>query len=134
MLYFVSVSFFLLIIYLQWKLLNDNFANLNCWVFQVGPYLVIFSPFFLQCNYVFVRHGWKGTLIQEVSGDHYNILCVHHSFRLQPICFQTCFILCSCRAFVFFSSPIPRELVMEIKKDVRVLPRLGALREVKIFY
>ena len=34
------------------------------------------------------------------------------------------------RAFVFFSSPISRELVTHIKKDSTVLPRIGALREV----
>ncbi|CAL0312938.1 unnamed protein product [Lupinus luteus] len=38
------------------------------------------------------------------------------------------------KAFVFFSSPIPRELVMEIKKDARVLPRIGALREMNLEY
>lgn len=34
------------------------------------------------------------------------------------------------RAFVFFSSPISRELINYIKKDSTVLPRIGALREV----
>ncbi|XLU56615.1 hypothetical protein S245_015838, partial [Arachis hypogaea] len=38
------------------------------------------------------------------------------------------------KAFVFFSSTIPRELVMEIKKDTRVLPRLGALKEMNLEY
>ncbi|MED6106852.1 hypothetical protein PIB30_008551 [Stylosanthes scabra] len=38
------------------------------------------------------------------------------------------------KAFVFFSSTIPRELVMEIKKDPRVLPRLGALKEMNLEY
>lgn len=37
------------------------------------------------------------------------------------------------RAFVFFSSPISRELVTHIKKDTRVITRLGALREVGSF-
>lgn len=36
------------------------------------------------------------------------------------------------RAFIFFSSPIPKELVNHIKSDTSVLPRIGALREVKI--
>ncbi|WJX60408.1 hypothetical protein P8452_45619 [Trifolium repens] len=38
------------------------------------------------------------------------------------------------KAFVFFSSPISRELVVDIKKDPRVLPRLGALREMNLEY
>lgn len=35
-----------------------------------------------------------------------------------------------CRAYVFFSSPIQKELVTQIKKDSSVLPRIGALSEV----
>ncbi|XP_015963760.1 SNARE-interacting protein KEULE [Arachis duranensis] len=38
------------------------------------------------------------------------------------------------KAFVFFSSSISRELVMEIKKDALVLPRIGALREMNLEY
>lgn len=34
------------------------------------------------------------------------------------------------RAFVFFSSPVPAELVNHIKKDASVLSRISALREV----
>ncbi|XP_028246688.1 SNARE-interacting protein KEULE-like isoform X4 [Glycine soja] len=43
-------------------------------------------------------------------------------------------MLCSCRAFVFFSSAISKELVMDIKKDMEVLTRLGALREMNLEY
>ncbi|RDX85544.1 SNARE-interacting protein KEULE, partial [Mucuna pruriens] len=38
------------------------------------------------------------------------------------------------KALVFFSSTISKELVMEIKKDARVCPRLGALREMNLEY
>ena len=38
------------------------------------------------------------------------------------------------RAFVFFSSPVPKEFVNHIKSDTSVLPRIGALREVQIFF
>ncbi|KAJ0010601.1 hypothetical protein Pint_33533 [Pistacia integerrima] len=38
------------------------------------------------------------------------------------------------KAFVFFSSPISRELVSHIKKDATVLPRIGALREMNLEY
>ncbi|XP_042024626.1 SNARE-interacting protein KEULE-like isoform X2 [Salvia splendens] len=38
------------------------------------------------------------------------------------------------KAFVFFSSPVSRELVAEIKKDGSVLPRIGALREMNLEY
>ncbi|KAF8379309.1 hypothetical protein HHK36_028742 [Tetracentron sinense] len=38
------------------------------------------------------------------------------------------------KAFVFFSSPIPKELVNRIKNDTSVLPRIGALREMNLEY
>ncbi|XP_057773551.1 SNARE-interacting protein KEULE-like [Salvia miltiorrhiza] len=38
------------------------------------------------------------------------------------------------KAFVFFSSPVSRELVAQIKKDGSVLPRIGALREMNLEY
>ncbi|GAB4834255.1 STXBP unc-18 S1 [Ancistrocladus abbreviatus] len=38
------------------------------------------------------------------------------------------------KAYVFFSSPISRELVSHIKKDATVLPRIGALREMNLEY
>ncbi|GMP96013.1 hypothetical protein CsSME_00044843 [Camellia sinensis var. sinensis] len=38
------------------------------------------------------------------------------------------------KAFIFFSSPVPRELVNHIKKDGSVLPRIGALREMNLEY
>lgn len=37
------------------------------------------------------------------------------------------------RAFIFFSSTIPKELVNHIKSDSSVLPRIGALREVTAY-
>ncbi|XP_058086240.1 SNARE-interacting protein KEULE-like isoform X1 [Magnolia sinica] len=36
------------------------------------------------------------------------------------------------KAYVFFSSPIPKDFVSMIKNDTSVLPRIGALREVKL--
>ncbi|KAJ4825839.1 Protein transport Sec1a [Turnera subulata] len=38
------------------------------------------------------------------------------------------------KAFVFFCSPIPKDLVNHIKSDVSVLPRIGALREMNFEY
>ncbi|XWS61905.1 hypothetical protein CRYUN_Cryun07bG0164500 [Craigia yunnanensis] len=38
------------------------------------------------------------------------------------------------KAFVYFSSPISRELVAHIKKDSSVLPRVGALSEMNLEY
>ncbi|XP_042019796.1 SNARE-interacting protein KEULE-like isoform X1 [Salvia splendens] len=38
------------------------------------------------------------------------------------------------KAFVFFSSPVSRELVAQIKKDGSVLSRIGALREMNLEY
>ncbi|KAF2298210.1 hypothetical protein GH714_018621 [Hevea brasiliensis] len=37
-------------------------------------------------------------------------------------------------AFVFFSSPVPKELVNHIKSDTSVLPRIGAFREMNLEY
>ncbi|AES87273.2 Sec1-family transporter [Medicago truncatula] len=38
------------------------------------------------------------------------------------------------KAYVFFSSPIPKELINHIKCDTSVLPRIGALREMNLEY
>ncbi|KAG8662170.1 SNARE-interacting protein KEULE isoform X1 [Manihot esculenta] len=38
------------------------------------------------------------------------------------------------KAFVFFSSPISKELVAHIRKDTIALPRIGALREMNLEY
>lgn len=92
-----------------------------------------FVHFCWQHNYVSVRHVWKETLVQEVC-DLYTSPVSASSYWHLLIGFQSYFILDSCRAFVFFSSPIARELVMEIKKDAQVLPRIGALREVRFFF
>ena len=37
------------------------------------------------------------------------------------------------RAFLYFSSPLPTELLNRILSDTSVQPRIGALREVHIF-
>lgn len=38
------------------------------------------------------------------------------------------------KAFVFFSTPVPKELISHIKNDTSVLPRLGGLREMNLEY
>lgn len=38
------------------------------------------------------------------------------------------------RAYVFFSTPVSKDLVNRIKNDTSVLPRIGALREVKNYH
>ncbi|KAJ8460228.1 hypothetical protein OPV22_033154 [Ensete ventricosum] len=38
------------------------------------------------------------------------------------------------KAYVFFSSPIPKELIAYVKNDTSVLPRIGALREMNLEY
>lgn len=38
---------------------------------------------------------------------------------------------CGCRAYVYFSSPVPRHLLTHIKNDCSVVPRIAALREVR---
>lgn len=71
----------------------------------------------------------------------HSILFVNLSFwKLWVVLLRKIHSLLSCpspcsvsRAFVFFSSPVPRELVSHIKKDGSVLARIGALREVMIF-
>ncbi|MFS7942579.1 putative sec1-like protein [Helianthus anomalus] len=36
------------------------------------------------------------------------------------------------KAFIYFSSPIPKDFVSKLKADSSVVPRIGALREVNI--
>ncbi|WOK92926.1 SNARE-interacting protein KEULE-like [Canna indica] len=38
------------------------------------------------------------------------------------------------KAYVFFSSPIPKELTSYVKNDASVIPRIGALREMNLEY
>ncbi|KAJ0594982.1 putative sec1-like protein [Helianthus annuus] len=38
------------------------------------------------------------------------------------------------KAFVFFSTPAPKDLVSRLKSDMSVLPRIGALREMNLEY
>ncbi|KAI3444687.1 hypothetical protein Pfo_001352 [Paulownia fortunei] len=38
------------------------------------------------------------------------------------------------KAYVYFSSPVPKDLVTRIKNDTSVLPRIGALREMNLEY
>ncbi|PPS12789.1 hypothetical protein GOBAR_AA07842 [Gossypium barbadense] len=40
----------------------------------------------------------------------------------------------SSRAFVFFSSPVSKDFINNIKSDISVLPRIGALREMNLEY
>ncbi|EPS63425.1 hypothetical protein M569_11359, partial [Genlisea aurea] len=38
------------------------------------------------------------------------------------------------KAYVYFSTPVPKDLVARIKNDASVLPRIGALREMNLEY
>ncbi|KAI3449129.1 hypothetical protein Pfo_005794 [Paulownia fortunei] len=38
------------------------------------------------------------------------------------------------KAYIYFSSPVPKDLVTRIKNDTSVLPRIGALREMNLEY
>ncbi|KAJ0779304.1 putative sec1-like protein [Helianthus annuus] len=42
---------------------------------------------------------------------------------------SVCFFSFCCRAFIYFSSPIPKDFVSKLKADSSVVPRIGALRE-----
>jgi hypothetical protein len=97
-----------------------------CITFNLMLLTIIF--WWLQHCYVPIWHVRKKSFVQEV--------CTTYTF--------THFLLCtlsfvfylwtqrylSCRAYVFFSSPVHKELVAQIKKDSSVLPRIGALSEV----
>lgn len=100
---------------------------------------------FLQCCHVLVRHVWKVASVQEVCINFTNYyyyfflwILILYMYAYIHICFLSrgfwiyvCILVCG-RAFVFFSSPISRDLVSHIKKDTTVLPRIGALREVSL--
>jgi hypothetical protein len=100
---------------------------------------VLIIGFILQCYNVLVRHVWEIAFIQKVCEKFYS-LSYASQFNLLEVqtykCFSTYFIFLVCiwRAFVFFSSPISRELVSHIKKDSSVLTRIGALREVRVSF
>ncbi|GFP95012.1 snare-interacting protein keule [Phtheirospermum japonicum] len=64
-------------------------------------------------HHVFVRHVRKRTFIQE------NVIS---------------WFSCGHRAYVYFSSPVSKDLVTHIKNDVSVRPRIGALREMNLEY
>lgn len=74
----------------------------------------------------------RSPLYRKYVSDLYFIISSHGFIflaLLNYICFSFAFNF-SFRAFVFFSSPMPKELVAYIKKDTSVLPRIGALSEV----
>lgn len=100
----------------------------------------------LQCSHVLVWYVWKGASVQEVCTGFWFSQSIHLLYVWnQTDCFISFFffllwvgvvlfpILLS-RAYIFFSSPIPKELVNHIKCDTSVLPRIGALREVRICF
>lgn len=111
-------------------------------LFVVCFSFTLFNSIFasMQCCHVLVWHVWKGAFIQEVREAnffYFVFLFMLYQF-IQPAVFDCDFLYLSyissfsgSRAFVFFSSPIPKELINHIKKDTSVLPRIGALREVK---
>jgi hypothetical protein len=63
-----------------------------------------------------------------VKDIYFSYFCLHERF----VWVLNLFPLYLWRAFVFFSSPISRELVNLIKKDTTVLPRIVALKEVVV--
>ena len=88
----------------------------------------------MQCCHVLVRHVRKGTFIQEVRKVVLFSPYIFLVIFILDICFLSWLLLMpfylGSRAFVFFSSPVPKEFVNHIKCDTSVLPRIGALREV----
>lgn len=94
----------------------------------------------LHCSVVMFLSDMAGKspLYKKYVNDLFSILLLHViSFIealiqflevIMPFLFSFAF-----RAFVFFSSPIPRDLVNYIKRDTSVLSRIGALREVMVF-
>lgn len=103
----------------------------------------------MQHCYLPLRYVWKITIVQKVC-EVFDVLFVPLSsfifFCLTFLSFLENYLIklvlvahlsiptfiCGIRAFVFFSSPVTRELVSHIKKDGSVLSRIGALREVTL--
>ncbi|XP_065858033.1 SNARE-interacting protein KEULE isoform X2 [Euphorbia lathyris] len=65
------------------------------------------------------------SLVEDIYRRRQPLPSMHAVYFIQPT---------KEKAFVYFSSPIPRELVAHIKKDPSVLPRIGALREMNLEY
>lgn len=63
------------------------------------------------------------------------VISLHFSTSCNPsIFFSPLFLFLLFRAFVFFSTPTPKELINHLKCDTSVLPRIGALREVGFLF
>ena len=116
----------------------------SCW---------IISPFLLMCSVViFLSDMAGGSPLYKKYAENFIVHFLPTYFSSLPPSRKknergvsdnqivTCFSLSLSphpyflvRAFVFFSSPVPRELVIQIKRDTSVLSRIGALREVTQF-
>lgn len=106
---------------------------------EFGSILTI-SVLSMQCYNALVWHVWTGAFIQEVC----ELSSLRHLLHILTLIFYHWYFVFCCslllplsssfsRAFVFFSSPLPKEFVNHIKSDSSLLPRIAALREVQIF-
>ena len=118
------------------KAYQNHMSPLRLCVRLKDQNLLTLTMLSLQCYHVLVRYVWKITIIQKVCVGSYLVLvcCLFCSLMETPdINFSNGnFFPRLCRAFVFFSSPIPKELVSHIKKDGTVLTRISSLREVSL--
>ena len=136
--YFTSTSSSaLLFIWPGYHSFTLNFFNASLLIHSLTIML-----WWLQHCYVPLWHVRKKPVIQEVrlklTWTTTHILYMnYHPHRLCTVPLMVYLLthccLC-CRAYVFFSSPIQKDLVSQIKKDLSVLPRIGALSEVTLIF
>lgn len=131
----------LLLLLLSFALSSTLFIDINI------HSLIMFTMtihIYIQCYHVPIRHVWTSASLQEVCFQHWDMIMIEYiyipyntfSFYLWRVSIIALWNHISvCRAYVFFSTPVAKELINHIKCDVSVLPRIGALREVfLIFY
>jgi len=104
------------------------------YVYYYQELIMCLSPFYLAALSCFYPTCLAGN---PCTGSKYNMpLSFYIFFSISSIIIIIIFSFSFFffRAFIFFSSTIPKELVNHIKSDSSVLPRIGALREVFLFY
>lgn len=107
----------------------------SCWVFsQAYGSKPSDSHYIVNCSVIMFLSDMSGRspLYRKYVGKYLVLVCCFYLCLSFNGSLNLSFSFHLYRAFVFFSSPIPKELVSHIKKDGTVLTRISALREVAV--